>query len=405
MLANAMASLMERERAQAALDGFAPAYEAAYAARMRTKLGLRDTRPADADLLEDLLALLAADRADWTLAWRALGGVTVADATDSRAFAALFTRREACDAWLAAYRARLASEGSDDAERRARMDRVNPQYVLRTHLAQQAIEAAERDDFSEVDRLFRVLQRPFEDATRRRGLRPPLRRRRGGRLAQLLVVSDAATVRTLSWQALWRRLGARGDATVPLAEIERRYAEPGRHYHNLAHLDACLDTFELVRGLCERPDEAELALWLHDLIWTPLGADNEERSAAWAVECCRAAGLPDELGARVAALILATRHDWPPSRAMRPSWRTWTSPRSGRRTKSSIATRRPSARSTPRCRTQPSGRGGRGFSGAFLARPAIFATPPLHEALELRARENLIRSLARLGPAIHTGPL
>jgi len=162
MLANAMASLMARERAQAALDGFAPAYEAAYAARMRAKLGLSDARPADADLLEGLLALLAADRADWTLAWRALGGVTVADTTDTRAFAALFTRREACEAWLAAYRARLVSEGGDDAERRARMDRVNPQYVLRTHLAQRAIESAERDDFSEVERLFRVLQRPFE---------------------------------------------------------------------------------------------------------------------------------------------------------------------------------------------------------------------------------------------------
>jgi predicted metal-dependent HD superfamily phosphohydrolase len=41
----------------------------------------------------------------------------------------------------------------------------------------------------------------------------------------------------------------------------------------------------------------------------------------------------------------------------------------------------------------------------FLARPAIYATAPLHQALELRARENLIRSLARLGPAIHADPL
>jgi uncharacterized protein YdiU (UPF0061 family) len=162
MLANAMAALMDRERAQAALDAYAPAYEAAYAARMRTKLGLRDARPDDADLLEGFLSLLAAERADWTLAWRALGGITVADATDTRAFAAHFTRRDACDAWLAAYRARVAAEGGDDAERRARMDRVNPLYVLRTHLAQRAIDAAERDDFSEVDRLFRVLQRPCE---------------------------------------------------------------------------------------------------------------------------------------------------------------------------------------------------------------------------------------------------
>jgi uncharacterized protein YdiU (UPF0061 family) len=130
---------------------------------MRTKLGLREPRGGDDDLLDGFLDLLAADRADWTLAWRALGGVTVAGAADTRAFAALFTRRDACDAWLAAYRARLAAEGGDDLERCARMDAVNPRFVLRTHLAQRAIDAAERDDASEIDRLLRVLRRPFDE--------------------------------------------------------------------------------------------------------------------------------------------------------------------------------------------------------------------------------------------------
>ena len=218
-------------------------------------------------------------------------------------------------------------------------------------------------------------------------------------------MSDAAAVRALSWQALWRRLGARGDAMAPLAEIERRYAEPGRHYHTLAHLDACLDTFEVVRGRCERPDEAELALWLHDLIWTPLGTDNEERSAAWAVECCRAAGLPDELGARVAALILATRHDGGPVPGdagvvadvdlaiLGASYEVFD------RYEAAI---RAEYASVP----DAVFREGRArILRAFLTRPAIFTTPPLQEALELRARENLVRSLARLGPAIHPDPL
>jgi uncharacterized protein YdiU (UPF0061 family) len=163
MLANAMVPLMEREQAQAALDAYVPAWQRAYAGRMRTKLGLREPRGGDDDLLDGFLDLLAADRADWTLAWRALGGVTVEGAADTRAFAALFTRRDACDAWLAAYRARLAAEGGDDLERCARMDAVNPRFVLRTHLAQRAIDAAERDDASEIDRLLRVLRRPFDE--------------------------------------------------------------------------------------------------------------------------------------------------------------------------------------------------------------------------------------------------
>lgn len=36
----------------------------------------------------------------------------------------------------------------------AEMAKANPQYILRNHMAQKAIELAERNDFSEVERLF-----------------------------------------------------------------------------------------------------------------------------------------------------------------------------------------------------------------------------------------------------------
>jgi len=41
------------------------------------------------------------------------------------------------------------------------MQQVNPRYILRNHMAQKAIELAEQDDFSEVDRLFTLLSQPF----------------------------------------------------------------------------------------------------------------------------------------------------------------------------------------------------------------------------------------------------
>ncbi|MNC67253.1 hypothetical protein D3C75_1177320 [compost metagenome] len=41
------------------------------------------------------------------------------------------------------------------------MQKANPVYILRNHMAQRAIEAAERDDFSEVDRLFKLLDQPY----------------------------------------------------------------------------------------------------------------------------------------------------------------------------------------------------------------------------------------------------
>jgi uncharacterized protein YdiU (UPF0061 family) len=69
----------------------------------------------------------------------------------------------AFDAWLPDYRARLRQEGVNDAERADAMRRVNPKYVLRNHLLQAAIERAESGDASEVDRLFRLVQRPFDE--------------------------------------------------------------------------------------------------------------------------------------------------------------------------------------------------------------------------------------------------
>jgi uncharacterized protein YdiU (UPF0061 family) len=43
------------------------------------------------------------------------------------------------------------------------MNRVNPKYILRNHLAQVAIEKAQQDDFSEVDTLFKILSKPFDE--------------------------------------------------------------------------------------------------------------------------------------------------------------------------------------------------------------------------------------------------
>ena len=214
-------------------------------------------------------------------------------------------------------------------------------------------------------------------------------------------MSDAGSSRTLRWGSLWQRLGAKGDPGPVLAEIERRYSEPGRHYHTLTHLEACLDTFESVRSLCERPDEAELALWLHDLIWTPLGTDNEVRSAAWAEACCRQSGLTPDIGDRVARLILATRHDGTPLSGDAAVVADvdlailGASPEAFERYESAI---RAEYAGVPEVEF----RAGRArVLGSFLDRRAIFTTPVMHEALERRARANLRIALTKPTPANH----
>ena len=62
------------------------------------------------------------------------------------------------------YHARLTAESSNETARRERMNRVNPKFVLRNHLAQVAIDqATQHRDFSEIDRLLAILQRPFDE--------------------------------------------------------------------------------------------------------------------------------------------------------------------------------------------------------------------------------------------------
>jgi uncharacterized protein YdiU (UPF0061 family) len=63
--------------------------------------------------------------------------------------------------WLQAYAARLRDEAVPAAVRRAGMNRVNPLYVPRNYLAQQAIDAAEAGDLSELETLFDVLRQPY----------------------------------------------------------------------------------------------------------------------------------------------------------------------------------------------------------------------------------------------------
>jgi len=146
-----------------ALEAIEP-YRAVFAetlqARLRAKLGLVAARDGDEPLADDWLRLMAAERTDYTIAWRRLADFRAADPGPVRD---LFLDRAAFDAWAARYAARLAAEQSDDAARAARMKRVNPRFVLRNHLAENAIRAARNGDFSETRRLLKVLERPYDE--------------------------------------------------------------------------------------------------------------------------------------------------------------------------------------------------------------------------------------------------
>ena len=121
---------------------------------------------SDGELAVALLQAMAKGASDFTITFRRLCDFRSAlppDHPDNAPVRDMFLDREAFDAWARRYAERLQAEGSVDAERRERMRRANPAYVLRNHLAEQAIRQAKAGDFSEVTRLHRLLQRPFDE--------------------------------------------------------------------------------------------------------------------------------------------------------------------------------------------------------------------------------------------------
>ena len=147
----------------ALLEPFKAEFASAMLARFRAKLGLATAQDGDDALADDLLRLMAQDRADHTITWRALGRFSTGDGSDNATVRDQFIDRAAFDAWAQRYRTRLLAEASGDRERRTRMDRMNPKFVLRNHLAETAIQAARDGDFSETQRLLQVLQAPYDE--------------------------------------------------------------------------------------------------------------------------------------------------------------------------------------------------------------------------------------------------
>ena len=163
-LAQALLPLIEVDEAESVLGEYEAQFERHYSALMRAKLGLATEQAEDAALLQDTLTLLHQARADYTGFFRRLGNFDTAPGADNAPLRALFADRDAYTAWAGRYRVRLALEASTDLERKRRMDRVNPKYVLRNYLAETAIrKAADERDYGEIERLMRVLARPYDE--------------------------------------------------------------------------------------------------------------------------------------------------------------------------------------------------------------------------------------------------
>ena len=142
------------------LQSFVDRYHGYWGDGMRAKLGLGDAQPGDSELIDDLLALLHAQKVDFTSCFRALSSSILGEAAPARS---LFVDGPAFDAWAVRWRTRLASQTREPQAIAATMDRVNPLYIPRNHQVEAALAAATDNDLAPFRRLLDVLAQPFDE--------------------------------------------------------------------------------------------------------------------------------------------------------------------------------------------------------------------------------------------------
>lgn len=198
------------------------------------------------------------------------------------------------------------------------------------------------------------------------------------------------------WLALWQRLHAQGDPIKVYNDLVVRYSEPHRAYHTFKHIEACLKKMDQVRYLAVNPDAVEFALWFHDSFYDVKAKDNEERSATFANEVIRTASLSTDFGNLVSNLIMATNHKSNPI-----------DPDAQLLTDIDLSILCQSRHEFDRYEQQIRKEygwvddatfivGRSAILKSFLDRPTIYSTQFFQNKCELKARQNIVRSLTRL---------
>lgn len=199
---------------------------------------------------------------------------------------------------------------------------------------------------------------------------------------------------------LWARCGDadRGRAAAVFAQLDARYREAHRHYHNGGHIDDCLARLDLASAAVsvDDADAVEMALWFHDVIYELGAADNEELSAEWFA--AQAAGrLPADFIGRVADYICSTTHQAEPA-AAGAKWVVDADLGGLGMDDESFA--RDGARIRREFAHVPAAefaRGQAGFLRGLLARERIYYTDFFRDLCEARARRHIREVLAGQG--------
>jgi serine/tyrosine/threonine adenylyltransferase len=152
--------------AQEAISTFSKMFHGYWLNGMRAKLGLFNEEPGDESLVEQLLACMQENQADFTNTFRDLARQPLPDEPVFRG--AAFVE------WHEQWRHRLARQPETAADVRRLMHASNPAVIPRNHRVEEALAAAvEHGNHAVLERLLEVLAKPYHDSPQHAESRAP----------------------------------------------------------------------------------------------------------------------------------------------------------------------------------------------------------------------------------------
>ncbi|TCN55383.1 YdiU family protein [Flavobacterium circumlabens] len=173
-LANALYPLInDAKPLENILESFINKFNSDYKEMFLSKLGLFTSIETDSELITDLEENLQLSETDMTIFFRNLNRIKKEDSVENafeKIIDAFYIPKEIANnvlenwtSWFSSYLKRLQTEKLSDEERIAKMNTINPKYVLRNYMAQLSIDAADQGDFSLVSEFYSLLQKPYDE--------------------------------------------------------------------------------------------------------------------------------------------------------------------------------------------------------------------------------------------------
>ncbi|MCI9846535.1 protein adenylyltransferase SelO [Flavobacterium pectinovorum] len=173
-LANALYPLInEAEPLEKILESFIIDFNSDYKKMILGKLGIISQADNDDEFIAYLESNLQLSETDMTIFYRNLNKIRKNDSAEKalQAIEDAFYKPEEIKntikdnwlLWFTDYLERLNQKNTSDDERITLQNSVNPKYVLRNYMAQLAIDAADKEDYSLITELYELLKKPYDE--------------------------------------------------------------------------------------------------------------------------------------------------------------------------------------------------------------------------------------------------